>query len=195
MTHPVQFLVEPPASIPRAQVVIRVVLLVAVMTLALSSIYWCLYLAAPALVALAVTKAGGARYLTEDGPPLVRVLRWLAAAHAYLWFLSNELPTSGASRVDLRIATGGAPTVGSALARLLTSLPAVLLVAVLYVGAGLVWLAAVVTLLVTERMPRVFADFLALTLRVELRLVAYHLSLVERYPSLEAPPVPEKAQP
>jgi hypothetical protein len=185
MAHPVQLVVERADRIPRVHVLIRLALLLALATLGCSSIYWFLYLALPPLVALLVSKKSGASYLAEDAPRVVRVLRWIAAAYAYLWLLSNELPTAQASRVDLQIEPGGTPTVGSALARLVYSLPALLLVAVLSLAATLVWLVAAAVVLVTERMPDSLADFLALVLRVQFRLVAYHLSLVERYPSLE----------
>lgn len=39
-------------------------------------------------------------------------------------------------------------------------------------------------ILVRKRLPAAIADFLALTLRFQFRLVAYHLSLVDQYPSL-----------
>lgn len=184
MAHPVQLVVERADRIPRVHVLIRLALLLALATLGCSSIYWFLYLALPPLVALLVSRKSGASYL-EDAPRVVRVLRWIAAAYAYLWLLSNELPTAQASRVDLQIEAGGTPTVGSALARLVYSLPALLLVAVLSLAATLVWLVAAAVVLVTERMPDSLGDFLALVLRVQFRLVAYHLSLVERYPSLE----------
>jgi hypothetical protein len=185
MAHPVQLLVEPPAQIPRVEMIIRLALLAALSILGYSSLYWCLYLALPAIVALVVTKKGGALYLAEDAPRVVRALRWFATAYAYLGLLSNELPTSEQCRVDLQIETNGTPTAGSALGRLVTSLPALVLVAVLSLAATLVWLAAAVMVLVTERVPGVLAQYLALTLRVQLRFAAYHLSLVDRYPSLE----------
>jgi hypothetical protein len=186
MVHPVQLVVEPPARIARVEVVIRLALLLALATVGYSSIYWCLYLAAPAVVALVVTKKGGAVYLAEDAPRVVRFLKWITTAYAYLWFLSNELPTTGAGPIELHVEAGGTPTVGSALGRLVTSLPALLLVVVLSVAAGVIWLVAAGIVLATERMPASLADFLALSLRVQLRFAAYHLSLVERYPSLEA---------
>lgn len=185
MPHPVQLVVEPATRIPRVHVVIRLVLLLALTTLGVSSIYWCLYLALPAIVALVLTKKGGAGYLAEDAPRVARGLRWIVTAYAYLWFLSNELPTAEASPVHIQIEPGGTPTVASALLRLVYSVPAFLLVAVLSLAAALVWIVAAAVALVTERMPAVLADFLALTLRVQLRFAAYHLSLVDRYPSLE----------
>jgi hypothetical protein len=160
-------------------------LLLALGTIGCSSIYWFLYLALPALVAALVTQKGGPRYLSENAPRVVRVLRWFASAYGYLWLLTNDLPTSEGSHVDLQIAIGGTPTVASSLLRILTSLPALLLVVVLSLAAALAWLVGAAFVLAAERMPTMLADFLTLTLRVQFRMVAYHLSLVERYPSLE----------
>jgi hypothetical protein len=63
--------------------------------------------------------------------------------------------------------------------------------AVLSIAAGLLWLLGAIAILVRRRMPHAIRSFLALTLRYQFRLAAYHLSLVERYPSFEeVPPVP-----
>jgi hypothetical protein len=196
MAHPVQLVVEPATHIPRVHVLIRLVLLLALTTLGLTSLYWCLYLALPAIVALVLTKRGGAAYLGQDGPRITRALRWIATSYGYLWFLTNELPTAEASPVDLQIETTGAPTVGSSLLRLVYSVPALVLVALLSIAGAFVWVVAAVFALVTERVPAPLADFLALALRVEMRLIAYHLSLVDRYPSLEGPgvSVPPRAE-
>jgi hypothetical protein len=189
MSHPVQLVVEPATRIPRSHVLIRLVLLLALTAVGVSSVYWCLYLALPALVALVVAKKGGVGYLAEDTPRVVRALRWIATTYAYLWFLSDELAFAEGSLVDLRIETEGSPTVGSSLSRLVYGLPALLLVGVLSVAGALVWIVAAVVALVTERMPAALADFLALTLRLQLRFAAYHLSLVDRYPSFGGPAV------
>jgi hypothetical protein len=183
--HPVQLTIERAVRIPRIHVVIRLALLLALGTLGCSSIYWFLYLALPALVAAVITQKGGQPYLAESAPRIVRALRWFASAYGYLWLLTNDLPTSEGSHVDLQIAMEGSPTVASSLLRILTSLPALLLVAVLSLAGALVWLVAAAFVLATERMPAAQADFLALVLRVQFRTIAYHLSLVERYPSFE----------
>lgn len=187
--HPVQLNIERAARIPRIHVVIRLVLLLALGTIGCSSIYWFLYLALPALVAAVVAQRGSSRYLTESAPKVVGVLRWFASAYGYLWLLTNDLPTSEGSHVDLQIAIEGNPTVASSLLRLLTSLAALLLVAILSLAGSLVWLIAAAFVLATERMPAALGDFLTLVLRVQFRMIAYHLSLVERYPSFEASPI------
>jgi len=68
------------------------------------------------------------------------------------------------------------------------SLPAVLVAGVLSVAATLLWLVGAVVVLVNQRMPAAITDFLTLALRYQARLIAYHLSLVERYPSLAGAP-------
>jgi hypothetical protein len=182
--HPVRLEIEPPRHTARLHVVTRVVLLAAFAALGCSGIYWFLYLALPALAAIGILRKGGERYLAEDGPRVVRVLRWFASAYGYLWLLTDVLPTADGSPVDLRIEVGGRPTAAAALLRLLYSVPALVLLALLSVVAGVLWIAGAVLILVRERIPGAIVDFLSLTLRFQFQLVAYHLSLVEAYPSL-----------
>lgn len=191
--HPVRLDIEPPKQTARIHVVTRLVLLAAFAALGCSGIYWFLYLALPALAAIAILRKGGERYLTEDAPRIVRVLRWLASAYGYLWLLTDFLPTADGSPVDLRIEVGGHPSAGSALLRLLFSLPALVLLVVLSAVAGIFWIAGAVLILLRERIPGPFADFLAFALRFQFQLVAYHLSLVERYPSLRTAAVAHAA--
>jgi len=183
-SHPVQLHIERPGRTSRIHVLTRLLLLLAIGALGWSSVYWALYLALPAMAALLIQKQGE-RYLSETAPRVVRVLRWFASAYGYLWLLTDVLPTAQGGPVDLRVTPSGAPTPASALLRMITSIPALVLVAVLSLAASLVWIIGAVAILLTQRLPSAIADFLALALRVQFRLVAYHLSLVERYPSFE----------
>lgn len=185
LSHPVQLQVAPAPRSRRVHVVIRVALLLALGAIGFSAMYWVLYLALPALAALFILRKGGERYLTEDGPRIVHGLRWFAAACGYLWLLTDALPAGDAWPVDLRVEVGGTPTAASALRRLIFSLPALLLVALLSLAAAVLWLVGAVLVLVRERAPSIVTDVLAATLRYQLRLIAYHLSLVDRYPSLD----------
>src|SRR6185369_6445596 len=160
--HPVQLSVEYQVRTARIHVVTRLALLIAVGTLGCSSIYWALYLALPAVVALLILQKGGAGYLEGDAPRAVRALRWLASAYGYLWLLTDVLPTAGAGPVDLRVDVSGRPTATSALLRLIFSLPALLLVAVLSIVAGVLWLVGAIFVLAVERVPRAIADVLVL---------------------------------
>src|SRR4051812_46966861 len=127
-SHPVRLRVKTPPHMAPIQVVIRLALLIAIGAIASSSIYWIAYLTLPAVAAILVSQRGGDRYLGEDGPRIVPALGWFASAYAYLWLLTDEIPGgAGEKAVELEIETGGSPTTGSALWRLLTSVPAVLL--------------------------------------------------------------------
>ncbi len=182
--HPVQLAIEHLKHTARIHVVTRLVLLAAFAALGCSGLYWFLYLALPALAAVEILRKGGDRYLAEDAPQVVRVLRWFASAYGYLWLLTDFLPTADGSPVDLRVEVGGHPTAGSALLRLLFSVPALALLVLLSLVAGVLWIAGAVLILVRERIPGAVVDFLAFTLRFQFQLVAYHLSLVDAYPSL-----------
>ena len=184
--HPVQLTIEPAGKTARIHVLTRLALLVALGAIGCSSIYWILYLLLPTLAALLILKKAGPGYLADDGPRIVHVLRWLAAGYAYLWMLTDVLPTTQGGPVDLRIDVGGRPTAGRALLRWLYSLPALALLLLLSLVAGLLWIVGAISILAVARLPALVADFQALTLRLQFRLIAYHLSLVDRYPSLES---------
>ena len=183
-THPVQLHVTRAERVPRAEVAIRVVLVVALGIVTWSAISWILYLALPALVALVLLRKGPDTFRTQDAPRVIRVLSWLAGAEAYLAFLTNELPSTAGGTVRLQVNVTATPTASGALVRLVSSLPALLLVAVLSAVSSLVWVVAAIVALATERTPRIVGDLFLVVLRLKYRLVAYHLSLVDRYPSL-----------
>ena len=183
--HPVQLGVEPAPRMDRAHVMIRLLLLVALGTIGCSSLYWALYLGLPAVAALRISQTGR-QYLASDAPRLVRALRWLAGAYAYLWLLTDSPPSSDSTgTLDFEVTPSGSPTTSTALVRLLTTLPALFILAVLSIAAGLLWPVGALLILLRARLPRVLFDFFLLTLRWQFRLIAYHLSLVERYPSFE----------
>ena len=112
---------------------------------------------------------------------------WLRRTR-YLWLLTDVLPTSQGSPVDLEIAPAGGQPLVSALLRIIYGLPALVLLLVLSMAVGLLWLVGAVVILVRQTMPVAIADFITFTVRFQLRLAAYHLSLVDRYPSFESLP-------
>ena len=182
---------QPPMQ--RVHVVIRLALLVALGTVGCSSAYWLLYLALPAFAALLISQKGAARYFGEEGPRIVLVLRWLAGAYAYLWLLTDAVPTGKAGgHVDLEVEPTGTPTPASAILRVVYGLPGLLVLAVISFGGVFLWPIGAIAILVQRRVPSSIAAFFAATLRYQFRLLAYQLSLVEQYPSL-APSVPREA--
>jgi hypothetical protein len=188
LAHPVQLRVEVPSQMARVHVAIRLILLAALSTIGCTSLYWVLYLALPAMVALLIAQKGGARYLAEDTPRIERALRWLAAAYAYLWLLTDDVPTrlDGSGAVELVVQPGGQPTSASALWKLISSVPAALLLVLLSLAGMLLWLVGAGAVLVRRRLPGFVAAFLVQVLAYQVRLAAYHLSLVDAYPSMDA---------
>jgi hypothetical protein len=184
---PVRLAVAVEPTRARIHVLIRLVLLAGLGAIGCSSLYWLLYLMVPAMVALSVTQKSGAGYLAEEGPRLGRALAWIADAYAYLWLLTDRLPSSGQHTVELAVDPSGEPTPASALARLLYSLPAIIVLSLASVVGVFLWVLAAIWILFTGRMPDWIADFLQMVLAYRMRLYAYHLSLVGAYPSFAAP--------
>jgi hypothetical protein len=183
--HPVQFHVDMPDQMARIHVLIRIVLLMALAAAGCSSVYWLLYLALPAFAALLIAERGGEHYLTHDASRIVRVMQWLAGAYAYLWLLTDTAPGNGREAARLEVNPSGQPTAASALVRLLGSLPGLIVLTVLSLAACFFWAIGAVAILAVRRLPRFVADFLCTTLRYQFRLIAYHMSLVDSYPSFE----------
>ncbi len=196
--HPVRFHVVRPTRLKRVHVAIRLVLLMALGAVGFSSLYWLLYVALPAVAAWVIVERGRERYLGEEAPKIAHLLRWVAGLYAYLWLLTDSVPElEREGSVELEVSPCGSPTASSALLRILYSIPAVVVLAMLSFVAGMLWVVSAVFVLAQESVPEALADFLELTVRYQIRLFCYHLSLVDRYPTIEpsgggavAPPTP-----
>jgi hypothetical protein len=185
MANSLVFRVEPPKQRERIHVLIRLVFLMAVAALGCGSLYWLAYLALPAAAALLIAQKGGERYIAEEGSGFARPLHWLAAAYCYLWLLTDGIQYGPQSPLQFDLVPSGVPTPGSALMKLITSLPAMLLLALLSFLGTILWIVGAFILLVAGTLPAAIADFIEMTLRYQFRLIAYHLSLVDAYPSLQ----------
>ncbi len=177
----------------RTHVLLRVVLLFVLATVGWPSGYWLLYLVLPALTAVLLSRDGVAVFFGNDAPKTIRVVRWFAGTYAYLWLLTDQLPRwDGDGPVVLEVEAGGTPSMSSALARLVTSLPAVLLLFLLSIVAVPVWVIGALGILIAQQVPAFVHDFLSIKLAYQFRLVAYHLSLVDAYPSIDDIQVPHE---
>jgi hypothetical protein len=141
-----------------------------------------LYLLLPAVAAILISTRGPDRYLAEIAPKLVRLLRWLGGVMAYMSFLTDRVPADASAGIQLEVVPGGRPTLQGALARLVASLPEALVVALLCFVQSFVWLIAFVLVLVKESYPESLWSFQRGLLRWQLRLIAYHASIVEPMP-------------
>ncbi|MCH7999279.1 MAG: DUF4389 domain-containing protein [Chloroflexi bacterium] len=183
--YPVTFDVVRPERFERTQVVLRILLLIiiSIVTGAVGWMFGLVYLLLPVLAAILVSNRGSERFIEEEGARVSGWLRWLVAFYAYLLILTDRFPTERPGeivRFDVR--AGGSPTVGSALLRLVYSIPNAFVFLLLGIVSVAVWLIAAVMVLVRESYPEGLYNFQRGVLRWEARLLSYHASLVEEYP-------------
>jgi uncharacterized protein DUF4389 len=172
--------VERPRTFQRAQVFLRVALLVLIGWL--GHPWGLLWLGLPVVAAFLVSQKGGERYLDENGSTIAVALNWILDLVAYLALVTDELPGQGEHPVRVRVERSGSPTVGSALLRVLYAIPSLIVLAILAFVGAIVWVVAVVLVLVRERYPEGLWRFLFGLVRWEAWLLAYLSSLVDEYP-------------
>jgi hypothetical protein len=180
MAFPVTPDVERPPVFQRAHVFLRVGLLVVIGWI--GHPIGLLWLGLPLVAAILVSQKGGQRYLDEDAPTVTRVLNWILDLVAYLALLTDRLPGRGEHSVRFQVDRSGSPTVGSALLRILYAIPSLIVLAILTFVGAIVWVIAVVLVLVREKYPESLWRFLLGIVRWEACLLAYLVSLVDRYP-------------
>jgi hypothetical protein len=174
-----------PTQLSRAQLLVRLLILLATGGAA-RLIGWpgtLLYFGLPALAAILVAQHGPTRYLATDAPRILGVLDWLLAFVAYMELLTDEFPLGGPRPVRYDFQPSGTPTVGSAVLRIVTSIPAAFVLALLGFVSAIVTLLAAIAILFTRHYPRSWFDFQCGVLRVYARVLAYHTSLTDQYPT------------
>ena len=175
--YPVTFEVTRPEKFERPQVFIRIVAYL-LLGLVLNLAYWGL----PIIAAIWSSQKGSQRFLEEDGPKISGWLRWMTALTAYTYMLTDRFPSEEDPSVRFEVQTTGSPSVGSALLRLIMSIPSLLVLAVLLWVSAIIWLIASVMVLVQETYPEGLYDFQCGVVRWQARLLGYHASLVDAYP-------------
>lgn len=186
----VAFDVGYPNRLDRVQVVLRVVIIWLAALIGIP--FWLiLYLGFPVLAAVLISQKDGQRYLAEEGPRVTGWLRWVVAAIAYLWMLTDRLPGSGEQPVRFEVRPSGTPTVGSALLRILTAIPSAFVLALLSFVSAIVWVIAAIWVLIAETYPDSLYGFQRGVVRWAARLLAYLACLVEPYPPFSLDTKPE----
>jgi len=190
MAYPVTFDVERPAVFQRAQAVLRIALLIILGWVGLP--IGLLWLGIPVASAVLIGQNDGKRYLDEDGPVVIRSLGWVVGAVAYLALLTDRLSGGGESPIRFEVDRSGTPTVGSALLRILTSIPSLVVLGLLSFVGAFVWLIGLVWVVVGESYPESLWGYLRGLVRWEVYLLAYLASVVDVYPpfALDTGPAP-----
>jgi hypothetical protein len=140
-----------------------------------------LWLGPPLGAAILVSQKGGHRYLDESGSTVTGILNWILDLVAYLALLTDQLPGRGEHAVRF-VERSGSPTLGSALLRIVSAIPSLIVFAILAFVGAIVWVIAAVLVLVNERYPESLWRFLLGLTRWQACLLAYLASLVDRYP-------------
>ena len=182
--YPVHVVVNSPATFDRVQLLLRIALAVALGWVGITAgwLICMLYGMLPVVAAIASSSIGNERFANEFAPRLWRVLRWLLQLSAYMLLLVDRFPTGDDTGVHIDLQPTGKPTAGSALVRLITSIPSGLVLIVLWCVSGFLWLIAAGLVLLGGPMASSILAFQRGVLRWQARLVAYHASLVDEYP-------------
>ncbi len=196
-SYPAHFDADRPERFDRAQVFLRiaVVMLLAVLRVPLGTLLLVLYLALPVIAAVLIAQKSGPPYLERVGERMIRGVRAVVAFLAWLTFLTDSFPSAKETPgVRFEVLPHGGPTIGSALLRLITSLPAAIVAAALWVVSGLVGFVMAILVLAGGNPPAGLYDVQRGTVRWMARLLAYHASLVDQGPPFafdtEAEPTP-----
>lgn len=182
-TSPVHVEVVSPAHHERIQVVLRILLAIALGWIGITTgwLVGLLFVALP-LVAAISASTGPRRFREDTAPAVVRVLSWLLQLSAFMLLLTDRFPSGTDPNARIELPIHAQPTPGSALTRLLTSLPSGLVLMVLWFVSSVLWLVSAITVLVATTVPPSILGYQRGVLRWQARLVAYHASLVDDYP-------------
>jgi hypothetical protein len=177
------FDVERPQSFARSGVPLRLVVLA--MFFIPGSINWLaslFYL--PITTAVLVREKGPERFFAEDRDRMTVLLGWIIGIYSYFAYLTDHLSLDARAESDIRfvVVPSGTPTPRSALWRIVTSLPNVIVFGVFGLLALVVWVVAGFSILVTGNYPRSLFAYQRAINRWQARLFSYHTSLVNQYP-------------
>lgn len=177
--------VSTPPRHERLQLLIRILLAMVLGWLGFTAgwLVWLLFVALPLIAAISLT-LGEARFRAAVAPRLVTVLGWLLQLSAYMMLLTDRFP-AGADTTRVELPITGHPTPGSALLRLVTSVPSGIVLLVLWFVSGVLWFVAAAAIVLGVSIPRPIHGYQRGVLRWQARLVAYHASLVDDYPPFE----------
>jgi hypothetical protein len=193
-SYPAIFDVQRPEKFDRAQIFLRllVVIILSIFAGAIGWIFGLVYLVFPVIAAVLISQKNGQRYLQEDGERVTGWLRWVLAVYAYLGLLTDKLPTEKPEEIiRFEVRTSGQPTVGSALLRLIFSIPSAFVLGILGIVSAIVLVIAIISVLINETYSQGLYDFQRGILRWQARLLAYHSSLVDEYPPFAVDTGPE----
>lgn len=173
---------RPTKEFDKAQIALRIVLLLFIGWVVNGLIGWFAYLGLPIIAAVMISQRGAQEYLAnhEDGP--TKWLRYVMGFYSYFALLSDDMPFDRPENVNFKIQPTGTPTVGSALLRIILVIPHAIVLGLLGIAFAVVWLIAVISILINGTYPDWAFNFIRGYLCWNARVFAYMASLVDEYP-------------
>ena len=184
MAYPVTFDIQPLQEYDKAQVALRAVILIVLHVLQIGSfIFGGAYLILPVVAAVMISQKGAERYLAEAETGPTNWLRYLMMFYDYMALATDKMATQNPEEtVQLSVRTGGSPTVGQALLRIVLAIPHAIVLTLVGIAFLVVWVISAVSILLNGEVPEWASTFIRGYLRRVARLMAYMASLVDEYP-------------
>ncbi|HZP55999.1 MAG TPA: DUF4389 domain-containing protein [Dehalococcoidia bacterium] len=183
--YPVVFDVARPEKFDRAQVWVRLAVMIVLAVLQIAGVvFGAAYLVLPVLAAVLIGQNGSARYRDETSRTVTKWIGYLVAFYAWVVMLTDRIHTEDSPVAGYRfeVRPTGEPRIGNALLRIILAIPSAIVLAILWILGGLLAFIAAIMVLVQEQYPQGIHGFLLGLMRWEARLLAYMASLVGEYP-------------
>jgi hypothetical protein len=182
--YPATFDARQPERFDRAQVAMRllVLLVMAVLAGAIGWAFGVIWLGVPVLAAVLISQKGAARYFEEAPNNIIKWLGLIAGFYAWLSLLTDRLPGDPPQDVRFDVQPEGTPSVGSALLRIIMVIPHAIVLSLIGIVAAVLTLIAAVYVVVGETYPASIYSFLRGHWRWYARVLAYLASLTDAYP-------------
>jgi hypothetical protein len=138
----------------------------------------------PITTAVLVHQKGPERFLAEDHERMTVLIGWIVGIYSYFAFLTDRFSLDARESTDIRfsVVPSGSPTPRSALLRIATSLPNIIVFGAFGIAALGVWVIAGASILVTGNYPRSLFAYQRGINRWQARLFSHHTSLIADYP-------------
>ena len=184
MAYEATFDISPPEEFDKAQVALRIVIIVVLSVLQIGNlIFGGAYLLFPVVAAVLISQKGSEKYLAEAEEGPVKWLRYIMGFYSYMALATDEIPTSRPEDIiDLRVQANGSPTVGLALLRIILAIPHAIVLGLLGIIFVVCWVDAAISILMNGTYPEWAQNFILGYLRWTARVMAYMASLVDEYP-------------
>jgi len=148
----------------------------------------------PITTAVLVRQKGAERFFAEDQERMTDLIRWIIGLYSYFAYLTDTVSLDfERSGIMFDVDQSGSPTPRSALSRMATGIPNVIVFGVFGIAALGVWVIASLSIVVTGRYPRPLYAYQRGINRWQARLFSYQTSLVDDYPPFMLAPGRERA--